>query len=53
MKDTILRDNVVAELEFEPRIDANDVGVAVEDGIVTLSVPTYGQKSPSKRLSRE
>lgn len=46
MKDTILRDNVVAELEFEPNIDANDIGVAVEDGIVTLSghVPTYGQK---------
>jgi osmotically-inducible protein OsmY len=46
MKDSLLRDNVVAELEFEPSIDANDIGVAVEDGIVTLSghVPTYGQK---------
>jgi osmotically-inducible protein OsmY len=46
MKDSLLRDSVIAELEFEPSIDANDIGVAVEDGIVTLSghVPTYGQK---------
>lgn len=37
MKDTILKDNVVAKLEFEPSIDGSDIGVAVEDGIVTLS----------------
>jgi osmotically-inducible protein OsmY len=47
MKDALLRDDVIAELEFEPSIDATDIGVAVEDGIVTLSghVPTYGQKA--------
>lgn len=46
MKDTELRQNIIDELEFEPRVDAADIGVAVEDGIVTLSghVASYAEK---------
>jgi osmotically-inducible protein OsmY len=47
MKDSALRQDILDELEFEPYIDANDIGVAVEDGIVTLTghVPDYSQRS--------
>jgi osmotically-inducible protein OsmY len=46
MKDSKLKQDVIDEIEFEPSIDANDIGVAVEDGVVTLSghVPNYSQK---------
>lgn len=42
MDDKTLRQHVVDELEFDPRIDAAHIDVAVEDGVVTLSghVPT-------------
>ncbi|WP_180899846.1 BON domain-containing protein [Martelella soudanensis] len=47
MQDNTLRQNIIDELEFEPSIDAADIGVAVENGIVTLTghVPTYTQKT--------
>jgi osmotically-inducible protein OsmY len=46
MSDIQLRQDITDELEFEPSIDAADIGVAVEGGIVTLTghVPTYAQK---------
>ena len=52
MKDSALRQDILDELEFEPSIDANDIGVTVEDGIVTLSghVPNYSQKLAVERL---
>jgi len=51
MSDSSLRQNILDELEFEPSIDANDIGVAVEDGIVTLSghVQDYRQKQAAER----
>lgn len=51
MKDSVLKQNVIDEIEFEPSIDANDIGVAVEDGIITLSghVPSYSQKIAVER----
>lgn len=51
MKDSTLKQDILDELEFEPSIDANDIGVAVEDGVVTLSghVPNYGQKQAVER----
>lgn len=54
MQDTMLRQNILDELEFEPSIDAADIGVAVEDGIVTLTghVPTYAQKVTAENLVR-
>lgn len=37
MSDRSLRQNIVDELEFEPSIDAANIGVAVDRGIVTLT----------------
>jgi osmotically-inducible protein OsmY len=44
--DMMLQQDVIAELEWEPSVDATHIGVAVEDGVVTLSgyVPTYAEK---------
>lgn len=41
-----LRDDVAAELADDPRVDAARIGVAVDDGVVTLSgmVPSFFQK---------
>jgi osmotically-inducible protein OsmY len=36
-KDSQLQHEVLAELEYEPMIDAAEIGVSVEDGIVTLN----------------
>lgn len=46
MLDKTLRQNIIDELEFEPSIDAADIGVAVENGVVTLTghVATYLEK---------
>jgi osmotically-inducible protein OsmY len=46
MSDSSLRQDVIDELDFEPSIDAADIGVAVENSVVTLTghVPTYAQK---------
>jgi osmotically-inducible protein OsmY len=51
MNDKLLRQNVIDELEFEPSIDAANIGVAVEKGIVTLTghVPNYLQKTTAER----
>ena len=50
--DHALRQDILDELEFEPAIDANEIGVTVENGIVTLSghVPNYHQKMLVERL---
>lgn len=37
MDDITLRQNVIDELEFEPSIDAAHIGVAAENGVVTLT----------------
>ena len=54
MKDTELRDTVERALEFEPSIDAADIGVAVENGVVTLTghVATYPQKLTAERVAQ-
>src|SRR5687767_5173592 len=46
MGDTELRADVLRELEWEPRINATHIGVALADGIVTLSghVQSYAEK---------
>jgi len=47
MDKLVLRTNIMDELEFEPSIDAAHIGVAVEDGVVTLSgyVTSYAEKT--------
>ena len=46
MDDKTLRQNVIDELDFEPSINSADIGVAVEEGVVTLTghVRTYSEK---------
>jgi osmotically-inducible protein OsmY len=49
--DETLRRDVLAELEYDPSIDARKIGVAVEDGIVTLTgeVSTFAEKWNAER----
>lgn len=44
--DTQLRQDVLAELEWEPSIDPNEIGAAVHNGVVTLTgyVSSYAEK---------
>lgn len=46
-QDRELKQKVVAELERDPAVDASAIGVAVQDGVVTVSgvVATFGEKS--------
>lgn len=51
MSDDTLRQHVIDELEFEPAVHAAEIGVAVEDGVVTLSghVASFTQKLAAER----
>jgi len=51
MTDKYLRQLVLDELDFEPSVDAANIGVAVEKGIVTLSghVHSYAEKMAAER----
>jgi osmotically-inducible protein OsmY len=51
MTDHSLKQDVLDQLEFEPSIDANNIGVTVEDAIVTLTghVSSYAQKLATER----
>jgi osmotically-inducible protein OsmY len=42
----VLQQDVIAELSFEPSIDATNIGVVAKDGVITLSgtVPGYPDK---------
>ncbi|WP_300392785.1 BON domain-containing protein [Henriciella sp.] len=46
MSDKTIRDRILAELDWDPSIEATDIGVAIEDGVVTLTghVATYAEK---------
>jgi osmotically-inducible protein OsmY len=54
MDDLALRALIEEELEFEPSLDAADIGVAVEGGIVTLTghVKTYAEKVAAERAAQ-
>jgi len=54
MSDKSLRQDIIDELDFEPSIDAANIGVAAEDGIVTLSghVGSYMEKLKAEELVR-
>jgi osmotically-inducible protein OsmY len=53
MTDPDLREHVERALEWEPSIGAEDIGVAVDDGIVTLrgNVRSLAEKSAAGRVS--
>jgi len=52
--DSQIQHDVIAELEWEPRVDHADIGVAVTDGVVTLSgyVSSYPQKMAAEKAAR-
>jgi BON domain len=49
-----LRQNVLDELEYEPSINADHIGVGVHAGVVTLTgfVSSYGEKLAAERAAR-
>jgi osmotically-inducible protein OsmY len=51
--DIILKEHVLEELEWEPGITAAGIGVAVKDGVVTLSgeVQSYHEKIEAERAA--
>ena len=53
MKDWEIRQNVEEELNFEPSVNAAEIGAAVNDGIVTLTgrVDSYWEKSAAQEAA--
>jgi hypothetical protein len=51
MDDKALRQNIIDELDFEPSINAANIGVAVEKGVVTLTghVESHAEKIAAER----
>jgi osmotically-inducible protein OsmY len=51
MEDIDLRQSVLEELDFDPSLDADGIGVAVENGVVTLTghVRSYAEKLAVER----
>jgi osmotically-inducible protein OsmY len=52
--DTKLQHRVLAELEWDPSVDASKIGVAANDGVVTLtgSVNRYFDKMTAERVAK-
>ena len=52
--DTKLQHDVLAELEWEPSIDASKIGVTAKDGVVTLTgfVSSYAHKMTAERVTK-
>ena len=52
--DAQLQQDVIAELKWEPSVDATQIGVEVQDGIVTLSgqVSTCAEKCSAERATQ-
>jgi osmotically-inducible protein OsmY len=52
MSDVSLRQNIIDELEFEPSLNAVNIGVTVDDGVVTLTghVGSYMEKVRAERV---
>lgn len=53
MNDKTLRQDVIAELDFDPSLDSTDIGVAIDNGVVTLTghVPSYAHKVAAERAA--
>ena len=54
MRDAQLRHDLEDELEWEPSLNATEIGVAVHDGVVTLtgSVESYTEKRKAERVAK-
>ena len=53
MTDRQIQQNVLSELDWDPSIDATDIGVTVDNGIVTLrgDVTTFAEKAAAERVT--
>lgn len=51
--DAQIQDDVLAELRFEPRVQPNEIGVSVKDGVVTLTgyVDSYLKKWSAEKAA--
>lgn len=54
MTDTQIRQDIIDELDFEPSVNAAHIGVAVDDGVVTLTghVASYAEKLAAEQAVR-
>lgn len=54
LEDKKIQENVIRELEWDPEVDSAQVGVAVENGIVTLSgeVSSYWAKLAAEKAAK-
>ena len=52
MTDRELKEHVQNALDWEPSVDATDIGISVDDGVVTLrgDVKTYPEKETAERI---
>jgi osmotically-inducible protein OsmY len=52
--DQSIGDDVLLELEWNPKIDSSDIGVAVKDGVVTLAgyVSSYWEKDEAEKTAK-
>lgn len=52
--DSQLQQDVMEELEWEPRVDHTDIGVSVTDGVVSLNgfVKSYAEKLAAENVAR-
>jgi len=52
--DSQLQEDVMSELEWEPSVDHADIGVSVNDGVVTLNgfVKSYAEKQAAERAAQ-
>ncbi|WP_246175826.1 BON domain-containing protein [Roseovarius bejariae] len=53
MDDATIQQDVLDELDFEPSIDAADIGVSVDEGVVSLSghVTTYAERAKAEKVA--
>lgn len=53
--DLELRHDVQAELDWDPRFDARDIGIGAKDGVVTLTgtVATYAEKNAAEEATQK
>ena len=51
MTDKVLRQTILDELDFQPSVDATNIGVTVDNGVVTLTghVASYAEKVAAER----
>ena len=51
--DASIREDVVYELKYDPKITSSDIAIAVKDGVVTLSgyVSSYRRRTPPRKPS--